>query len=609
LLKKISIFFFLFFSILQADIAGKYIQKSENLQLSKTKYWNSLLHAVNGVSEIDGGNFFLSKNGKTDQKSELHATIKGLYSKFESDENSTYCRFPARTNWLIKKLNMKDVYVYDCKEYKRLLKEVDPTSATIVFPAAHVNSPASMFGHTFIRIDSRYNSKLVSYAINYAASANQDTENGVLFAIKGLFGGYYGAYSLLPYYEKLKEYRDAEQRDIWEYSLNLTKEEMIRMFMHIWEIKDSLSYYYFFDENCSYNMLWLIEIARESVDLRKYFFYQVIPIETVFAMREENLIEKSSYRPSKRTKLLYYDSVLNDNLSKYAILMAKGEKSPTKIENDNSITKQNKILTLNAALELNEYYFSKRIIDKKNYLTSNRGIAISRSKFGVGKDIEFKTPANPLKTHRSKRVSVGHRYSSIDKHNDILLNLRATYHNLFDSDIGLLRGTQIEFGNLILKNSYDTKSLSVDEFTLVSINSYTPMSRFFTPISWRMHLGATRYGFDNNLTATLSVGAGRTFNFSGGYMYGLVDPSFYYDKNRYFSIGASLGVVMYAKPYLKYHLEFTQKLWNDKKTQKNIILTQNLNIKHNIDVNFNYEFIERFTQDEHRASLLLNYFY
>ena len=87
-----------------------------------------------------------------------------------------------------------------------------------------------MFGHTFLRVNSSYNSKLLSYAINYAANADKKTENGFLFAIKGLFGGYYGKYNMLPYYEKLKQYRDTEQRDIWEYNLNLTKNETIQIY-------------------------------------------------------------------------------------------------------------------------------------------------------------------------------------------------------------------------------------------------------------------------------------------------------------------------------------------------------------------------------------------
>jgi len=190
----------------------------------------------NGVSEIDDERFFLAQDGKSNAKNELEATINALVHETRFDDNATACLFPARKRWLQKELDITELADVECKEYNKVLKRLDPQSATIVFPAAHINSPASMFGHTFLRINSSYDSKLLSYAVNYAADTNADTTNGVIFAIKGLLGGYQGRYSLLPYYDKLKEYRDTEQRDIWEYDLNLNKEEVQRMVQHIWEL-------------------------------------------------------------------------------------------------------------------------------------------------------------------------------------------------------------------------------------------------------------------------------------------------------------------------------------------------------------------------------------
>ena len=262
-------------------------------QLSKDPYWKSLLHISNtNTSEIDDENFFLAKDGKTNPYAELKATYNQLITQIKETNTSIQCRFPLRTKWIKKQLNLSNLPQHQCIEFNKLYKKINPKSATLVFPNAHINSPASMFGHTFLRIDSSFNSKLLSNAINYAAQANQNTENGFIFALKGLFGGYYGKYSLLPYYDKLKEYRDTEQRDIWEYKLNLTQKEIDDMIMHIWEIKDSYSYYYFFDENCSYNILWLLEIARPSLYLRDKFFYHVSPPETLFAIQNANLLIK-----------------------------------------------------------------------------------------------------------------------------------------------------------------------------------------------------------------------------------------------------------------------------------------------------------------------------
>ncbi|MFX4232194.1 DUF4105 domain-containing protein, partial [Aliarcobacter butzleri] len=61
-----------------------------------------------------------------------------------------------------------------------------------------------------------------------------------------------------PYYEKIKEYNNLVQRDVWEYDLNLSQEEINKLVLHTWVLKDSYANYYFFKENCSYNVLWLL---------------------------------------------------------------------------------------------------------------------------------------------------------------------------------------------------------------------------------------------------------------------------------------------------------------------------------------------------------------
>ena len=140
---------------------------------------------------------------------------------------------------------------------------------------------------------------------------------------------------ITPYYEKLKEYRDTEARDVWEYDLNLTHDEVMAMVRHIWELQRMNSWYYFFDENCSYHMLWLTEIARPSAHLRDHFFYYVIPPETVRAFEDEGLVRTKHFRPSKRTKLLTYERHLGVSGIAAVRALVEGEMVPeetTKLE-------------------------------------------------------------------------------------------------------------------------------------------------------------------------------------------------------------------------------------------------------------------------------------
>ena len=168
-----------------------------------------------------------------------------------------------------------------------------------------MNNPASMFGHTLLRFDrpdQSENTRLLSYAVNYGAETGED--NGVLFAVLGLTGGYPGTYSVEPYYELVKRYSDIENRDIYEYQLAFTEDEVRRMVEHLWEMRSHWSEYYFFDENCSYQLLFLFDVARPTLDLASDFALHVIPVDSVRSVLErKGLFETATFRPSGQTRI------------------------------------------------------------------------------------------------------------------------------------------------------------------------------------------------------------------------------------------------------------------------------------------------------------------
>jgi len=541
------------------------------------------------VSQIDDERFFLSKNGKVDAKSELYATIDALLNEVVFDDNATACRFPARAAWLKETLADIEFPEVTCKEYDKILSRLNPKSVTLVFPSAHINSPASMFGHTFLRINSEYDSKLLSYAVNYAADANPDKENGVIFAIKGLFGGYFGKYSLLPYYDKLKEYRDSEQRDIWEYDLDLTQEETLKMIRHIWELNDTHSYYYFFTENCSYNMLWFLEAARPTIDLRKYFTYQVIPLETVHATKSENIIKKSSYRPSKRTLLLKYEELIDKKYIAFALLLADSKITSTFILEDSGIETQQKMYILEASIELLEYNFSKSKVTKERYLELFHSLSKARASLGLGEKIEIKTPANPLQSHQAIRAMLG---AGIKESRAVgYLGLRPAYHSLEDSNYGFLRGTQIEFLNIEL--SYTKDKIDIEDATILSIVSLAQRSYFFENLSWRTKFGWDRDSLDSSANFTGTVGIGFSWGNKLGYSYIMADPLFYLDDGFKSAIGTSVGFVFDKYSFMSTKMELTRRYYDAGETQNLFGLAQSFRLSQNMQLRFDYDYKQR----------------
>ncbi len=599
---------------LAAEILS-YHQQIDDQMLYKSREWQLLLHVNGSQSEIDDPNFFIAPGGKSDPAAELHATLDALYDDTVHDDNATACRFPARTAWMRSQLHLEGLPDVTCNGYDTLVKKIDPRSVTLVFADAHINSPASMFGHTFLRIDSSYESKLLSHAINYAANADEKTENGVTFAIKGLFGGYPGIYSLLPYYEKLSEYKNTEQRDIWEYELNLNEAEVRRMVAHIWELHRSYSWYYFFDENCSYHMLWLLEVARPSVHLREHFWYQVIPPETVMAVEAEGLLQKRTFRPSKRSLLLAYEGILSAHERDLAKQLAMGVTAPSALsENGTSDTIRHQRI-LEAAAELCEYYYIENRLPRSEYLSTFQALLKARAALGHSEPMVVTPPVNPDQAHGSARL----RYQLGVRDGDIshYLGIRASYHALGESDNGLLRGTQIEFFNLLLRYSdtpyhgeLDTTTVELETLDIITLGSYAEQSSFFQPFSWRMRLGWNRESPDAYARFGATIGAGATWGGALGYFYLMADPFAYYDDaEALFGIAPALGGMLYEGRMLQTHFEYRYRFYHDGSRQHIGQIKELWQPLQNLGISLEYEYIGRSGNDEKRFKAGIDYYF
>ena len=65
------------------------------------------------------------------------------------------------------------------------------TNITVIFASSYPGNPASLFGHTMLRVhrsSATAEQPLLDEGIGFAADV--DTDNALLYAIKGLFGGF-----------------------------------------------------------------------------------------------------------------------------------------------------------------------------------------------------------------------------------------------------------------------------------------------------------------------------------------------------------------------------------------------------------------------------------
>ena len=511
------------------EYLAELVARSRQLRLAERPEWHKLLHymppapAWPGVrSLIDSPRFFNAPSGKTDPQAELEATLASFYSEVEETEKqqNPQCEFIARRTWLDEQLGFDRARLplKECRRYRDWYAAINPRGLTLVFPSAYLNNPGSMYGHTLLRIDAKdqdERTRLLAYTINFAAVT--DDTNGLVFAVKGLFGGYPGAFSMLPYYVKVREYTDLENRDIWEYELGFTPQEVERVLMHTWELGPTWFQYFFFDENCSYHLNALLQVARPDLDLVQAFRWWALPIDTVREVVAAGLVTRAVYRPANATIVGRRLAALTGAERDLARQLSQGALGPGG-PRLRALPAERAAATLEASYDYVNY---RRAIGKQDVPDSaslTRDLLVARSALDVPSQAPAIAPpaTRPDEGHGTARVlgGAGRRAGR-----DFMeVRVRASYHDLMDPDDGYTRGAQMEFFSLGARH-LDSGTTRIEEFTPIQILSLAPRDDFFQPWSWRISAGWRREFLADGtepLVGALDFGGGGAWLAAGG---------------------------------------------------------------------------------------------
>lgn len=484
------------------------VARAHALKLGYRKTWLRLGHYRHGwlgwESEADGKRFFNSEDGKGNPEAELDATLRAFFvppSKSASIEHPI-CRFPARFSWLKRELGLdeKQLPRVTCPEYAKFKRELDARSLTLIFSSYFLNNPASAFGHTFLRVnkatrgEEREGRELLDYGVDYSAAV--DTTNAALYAFKGLFGLFPGSFRRVPFFYKVREYNDFESRDLWEYDLNLTQQQVDFVVAHLWELGHTVFRYYYLSENCSYHILGVLEVADPKLELISRLGYPVLPSDTIkVVLKNPGLLKALHYRPSNRTEFKHRLLTLSpDELAAVDSLL-----DDPHAELGAGFTPAQQVRILDAAVDLVGVEFA-RDITKKRSERDQRGIEIEqvllerRAGFDLdSEELVVPMPARsmPHAGHDSIRLGLGSGY---ERHDGLYhtLNFRLALHDLADPARGYPDGAEIEFFSLNTRYYLESPRVTLEDFSLVRVKSLTPLSRFDHSLSWMVDTGAKR---------------------------------------------------------------------------------------------------------------------
>lgn len=463
--------------------------------------WINLLHFEGDGETPDGyrssirdKDFFLANDGSNNAETELNATIAGFYDTELKDDQNPQCIYIARFNWLSKKLaiDASTLPAVNCKKYIAWRKNIQPKRVTLIFPTYHLNSPSSMFGHTLLRLDpaiDQGDSKWLSIAVNFGANTPEG-ENSLLYAYKGLAGGYPGIFVTDHYYKKIQEYNRIEHRDIWEYRLNLTPEETELIVTHLWELQGVNFDYYFFDENCSYRLLELLEVARPGTELTDEYILTAIPIDTVKAIKNIGMIESVEYRPARATTLSYLLENIPEQHHEIVIQLSEDfETSKNPAFTGLSEDEQRQLIEI-----AYKYLRYQQAEEGRSAAIAKRSFQLLklRNTYPESKNPVVPAPVLPDEGHSSKRISLaaGQRLDN----NYAELGFKMSFHDLEDNEKGFLRGASINIGSIQIR-AEENESVGLYRLDFVDIFSLAPRTKFFKPVAWRVYTG-----FETELT-------------------------------------------------------------------------------------------------------------
>jgi hypothetical protein len=547
------------------------VARARELRLAERPEWHKLLHYVPNLvapgfhSLVDSPEFFNAAAGKNDPQAELEGTLLAFGSELEEtpQRQNPQCAFIARRAWLDEQLHFdrRRLQWRECKRFDEWHAALDAKHLTLVFAAAYLNNPSSMYGHTLLRVDAsdqNERTRLLAYTLNFYANTNET--NGVIFALRALWGAYPGSFSILPYYIKVREYNDMENRDLWEYELNFTPEEVERIVRHAWELQAAYFDYYFFDENCAYHLLGLLQVARPELDLAGPFRWWAIPSDTIRAVvAYPGLVAKSVYRPANAT-------VIERRLS----LMSADERTLARdLSQQRARAGDPRMRALPperaaAVLEASYDYVNYRRATGKHDLDAPaayaRELLLARSRV----DAPPQTPVipdaetRPELGHGSSRVTLG--AGRLGASGFAELRARGAYHDLLDPDPGYSPGAQIEFFNAALRHYSEGRS-EVESFIPIDIVSLSPRDDFFGSVSWKIAAGWWRQ-FANDGSRPLSTnvegGAGLAWALRrGSTLYAFLDSGLrahpHLDDGYQLGAGATLGALVDAAPAWRLH--------------------------------------------------------
>lgn len=467
------------------------------------------------TSQADRPGFFLSPGGKRDPRAEMIADIEALFfSAGEPPGQAAACRFPARFTWLQQRLGLgAGRHVRnECPALRAWYETVAAEDVSIVFAAAFLESPSSTFGHTFLLFRRRGLPVMQAPTSNYEADSSRRTGN-LEFLARGLLGGFDGIADQRPFFRRLRTYGDVEGRDLWEYPLRLDTAQVDLLLLALWEQKDAVFDYYFVGENCSYRTLSLLAVVLPGQGLLEDFPMEAVPVDTIRALRDRELLLPPKYWPSAVRTLSWHARTLSASERRTVVAIARGERNPQAVA---GLPREEQARLLRAAAEYSSILIHRGELD---FDTRDR---VTRELIRARLDLDLPLPADPVEApappdlgHEGRMLSLA--WAGRRSDDTVELGFSGFQHERIDRLAGYERNAEL----VVLGMRYGLAAHGggrLEHLDLLRLEASPPSDRFFQQPAWALRIGAVRKHVDQGrpLLGAMSYSRGRAYDIGPG---------------------------------------------------------------------------------------------
>ena len=592
-------------------------QKAIAKEIYNNETWLYLLHyypvAPDSQSDITDRRFFLSEKGNVDPQAELYETLEAIFDPvFEKGDRHGQCLFRSRFIWLDRQLNFDRRYLPEvrCKNYQVWRDLVSAQSISLVFASSFMDNPGSVYGHTFLKINrekggTRLN--LLDHVIQYQALPEDNI--GIVYVMKGIFGGYKGLYPLDPYYIPIQNNIEFEDRSIWEYELNLTDQQMEILLTHSWELAHFYTQYYFFKENCAYRIVELIEIAAPQYRFKDKFLFWAMPSQSVvYALNEKGLIRQVNYFPSRTRQLMQKFGNLRPEEKR---LLGSLVADPGLMNSDafQNLSEERKIRILDTVLDYSRSRVNKDR-DKPRTADHRRKFLLARSRLGKSRGYEAHV-SDEQSIHQGHaparfQIATGNR-------NDLpflQMAIRTSYQDLLADETGHLKNshfTTLDFYFRIYEEDWTLHKLDI-----VYLFDLAPNNIISDDWSWRFRAGVYPSTISSCLhcrKSQLQTAFGKSLsmfsNSTVGYLlaHGSFEADRHYEDDYLLGTGVDMGVLVDINQTWRLQMELTgsQGIAGDDHAYVKGFVQQRWRLSQQSDVRLQWNY-----QTEHEVLLALN---